>query len=571
MRALRRALEVGRAWASGYGQVLFCESPLGGLLLFLGFTLIVPAVGLAGAVSGGVATLVARALGYPSGAWRAGLYGYAGVLCGLFWGVLFSPGVGTGIALAAAAAASAPLTYLLHRILTPREIPTLALPALCLIWLAWPFLGPAESTHPVGDATQLVGLGLILAGLAVHSRLLTLAALVGAGVGLGLSALLSGGIEAGLLFNSVPTAMALAAVFLPWSGPAAGVAASGAAAAGVLWWGASAVLGPSEAPLLVAPFNLVTVGLLGALHLSAFRRLIPGRPSPLPFNRVGRPEEVRAEWLARRRLHDRVRKARRICVLTGAGVSTAAGLPDFRGQPGFWADTGQINFEKFLTSPEVREAYWREEEKFFRLLRGACPTITHRALAALYRQGRLSAVVTQNVDGLHQAAGLATEAVIELHGTIHEAQCVDCGQKVSREALSTRMTNGAAALHCDRCQGLLKGGGLMFGEEVEPKRLEAAVQALLSSDLLLVLGTSLEVAPASDLLLWARDAGIPIAIVNATPTAHDRYADVTVNEDVGAVLHELLQLTEAGTLRTRADSQTPPSTTHLSGANPSTD
>ncbi|HEX9749063.1 MAG TPA: Sir2 family NAD-dependent protein deacetylase, partial [Methylomirabilota bacterium] len=169
------------------------------------------------------------------------------------------------------------------------------------------------------------------------------------------------------------------------------------------------------------------------------------------------------------------------------------------------------------------------------------PAATHKALAALGRQGRLSAVVTQNVDGLHQAAGLPAETVIELHGSIREAFCLDCGHVVERATLSSRIERGGAALYCPVCQGLLKGGSVMFGERVSPDRLDAALRAVLAADLLLVLGTSLLVAPASDLLRWARDAGVPIVIVNATPTPYDGDAAATLTADVDAVMVDLAE------------------------------
>jgi len=540
MVAIWNARDFGRAWLAGYGQILFCEFPLSGLFLFLGFTLIAPLAGLAGAVGGGIATCVALSLSYPSAGWRAGLYGYGGVLCGLFWGLLFSPTVMTTVLLVVAAAISAPLTHLAHSVLTPRKVPALALPALCLIWLAWPFLKPAEASPPVSLEAQLIGYALLFMGLVLYSRVLTLAAVVGGGVGFALSVLLTGGIEPGLLFNAAPTAMALGAVFVPWSWASVLLAGVGAVVSGTLWWEAVSILGPLGFPVMVAPFNVVTVGFLGAVQVSVIRGWLPGKPSPLPLSRVGHPEAGRWYGLARRRLEALVGASRRICVLTGAGVSTASGLPDFRSQSDFWSDCKPVDFEQFLGSAAKRGEFWRQEERFFRLLQRVRPADTHRALVELYHQGRLSAVITQNVDGLHQAAGLPSEVVIELHGSIGEAQCVDCGHRVARASLSSRLSSGHLSLYCERCQGLLKGGGLMFGEAVEPGRLEAASRALLESDLLLVLGTSLSVAPASDILGWATEAGIPIAIVNATPTMDDEQATVTVHEDIGTVLVDLL-------------------------------
>jgi NAD-dependent deacetylase len=231
--------------------------------------------------------------------------------------------------------------------------------------------------------------------------------------------------------------------------------------------------------------------------------------------------------------------AQRVCVLTGAGVSTAAGLPDFRGPHGLWARQGRITLDTFIASAEARERYWKEEEAFFRLVAHARPAAAHRALVALHREGRLASVVTQNVDGLHQAAGLPDDKVVEIHGSLRDAMCVDCGWGIPRAELSEAIAAGAGTFYCERCRGLVKGGSVMFGEHVSPAVLQASLCALLASDLLLVLGTSLAVAPASDLVRWARDAGIPVAIVNATPTRYDAQAAVTVNADVSVALEML--------------------------------
>jgi NAD-dependent deacetylase len=316
------------------------------------------------------------------------------------------------------------------------------------------------------------------------------------------------------------------------------VAGLAAAGAGALWWGI-AVDAALPLPMLVAPFSVLTIGVVAALRLARLRRLVPGRPAPLPLASVGSPEVAWRARLARTRLATLAADARKICVLTGAGVSTGAGLPDVRGPLGLWTRTRDIQLADFVRSAEARAVYWQEEHRFFRLVEAVAPAATHKALAALGREGRLSAVVTQNVDGLHQAAGLPAESVIELHGSIRDAVCLDCRHVVERATLSPRIERGGAALYCPACQGLLKGGSVMFGERVSPERLDAALRAVLAADLLLVLGTSLLVAPASDLLRWARDAGVPIVIVNATPTPHDADADAAITADVDAVMADL--------------------------------
>lgn len=538
-RLLEEARALGRATAAGWGQLLFAESPAAGVLLLLGLMPLAPRAALMAALAGLVATAVARMGGYPWSEWRRGLYGYAGALAGLFWGVLFVPGPRAWLALAAAALLAAPLTRLAHQVLVPRQVPALALPALALAWLGWLVLDAAVPGAPPGPIAQAAGWTLTLAGLALGSPLLALTAAVGAAVGAAAGAALTGGMAPGIVANAVPTAVALGAVLLPLSASALAVAAVAAGAAGALWWVATTAVALPMPPL-VAPFTIVTIAVVLALRVSGVRRRVPGRPAPLPLAAVGAPGAARRSWQARRQLHALARDARRIAVLTGAGVSTEAGLPDFRGPSGLWTRTRRITLADFARSPELRETYWREEERFFQLVERASPAAAHRALAELHRRGRLSGIVTQNVDGLHQAAGVPADAVIELHGSIREAFCLDCDERVPRAALASRIPLGAAALYCPACQGLLKGGSIMFGEPVSPARLDAALRVVLAADLLVVLGTSLLVVPASDALGWARDAGIPVAIVNATPTPYDRHATVSLAADVGVTLVDLL-------------------------------
>jgi NAD-dependent deacetylase len=537
-RVLSVGEEIGRAAASGYGQVLFAESPLGGLLMLLGLLALSPLAAAGAALACGLATVVARLGDYPRAEWRRGLYGYTAALTGLFWGLLFAPTAQAWLVLIAAALVAPALTRLAHRALTPRQVPALALPALVLTWTAWLLLKPAPAAPGPGLLALSVGWGLTLAGLALSSRLLAATAVLGGVAGVAVSLILGGGAAAGVVGNSVPTAVALGSVFLPFSPAAIVLAGLAAAGAGALWW-IVAVAADLPVPELVAPFCAVTIAVVCGLRLPRLRRLVPGCPAPLPLVSVGSPETAWRGWRAQGRLHDLAGGARKICVLTGAGVSTGSGLPDFRGPGGLWTRTRDIKLADFVRSAEARAFYWREEERFFRVARKVAPAPTHRALAALDRDGRLSAVVTQNVDGLHQAAGLRDDAVIELHGSIREAFCLDCRHVVDRTTLSPRIAQGAGGLYCPLCQGLLKGGSVMFGEAVRADRLDAALRAVLAADLLLVLGTSLLVAPASDLLRCARDAGVPIVIVNATPTPYDREAALTLTADVDAVMMDL--------------------------------
>ena len=537
----RRARGLARVTAVGYGQILFCESPAAGAAIALGVAAVAPRAALMGVLACALATIIARRARYPMAEWRRGLYGYVAALTGTFWGLLFDGGFLSWLLLMIAAAAGPPATRLAHRVFTPRGVPALAAPALVFVWAAMPLLSlvpPAEHA-PSSILAPALAWGLTFAGLAIYSRLTAMAGVIGALTGIVVSLVLTGGMHAVMISNALPIAVALIGVFLPWSAAAVVVGTAAAAAGAALAWLGVLTVGAWGVPVLVAPFNLVTVLVIAALRVPAVRRRVPGRPAPLPLASVGRPEAGRAMWAQQRRLAALVAGAQRVCVLTGAGVSTAAGLPDFRGPQGLWARQGRITLDTFIGSADARERYWTEEEAFFRLVAHARPAAAHRALVALHREGRIASVVTQNVDGLHQAAGLPDDKVIEIHGSVRDAMCIDCGWGTPRAQLSEAIAAGAATFYCERCRGPLKGGSVMFGELVSPAVLQASLCSLLSSDLLLVLGTSLAVAPASDLVRWARDAGIPVAIVNATPTRYDRHADVTVNADVGAAL-ELL-------------------------------
>jgi NAD-dependent deacetylase len=510
-------------------------------MILLALVPLAPRAAVLSAIAGAIATLVARARGFPRREWRRGLYGYCGALVGLFWGVLFAPTLAAHLTLVVAAVLAAPLTTFAHRVLTPRGIPALALPALVLVTLAAPYLEAAPPTDPIPTWLALCGWVMTLIGLAVASTYLAGGALVGVAASALASIAVTGALEGGIVSNGGATGVALSAVFLPWSAGALLVAAMGSIVAGLTWWWAAPWIATFGVPLLVWPFVVVTIVTLRALRFAEVRRLIPGRPAPLPLASVGRPERARDGHLARRELAALVQCLPRICVLTGAGISTAAGLPDFRGPSGLWARTGRVTLDDFLASADVRDRYWREEERFFELIRRARPTAAHRGLVALAEAGRLSVVVTQNVDGLHQAAGLDASRVIEIHGSIHAVHCVDCGETLPRATLSVCIAIGATTLYCPSCQGLLKGGSVMFGETVPAERLDTVLRALLGSDLLLVLGTSLAVAPAAHMLRWAREAGIPVAIVNASPTPYDRDAAVAVTGDVDAVIADLAE------------------------------
>ncbi|MEX2100553.1 MAG: Sir2 family NAD-dependent protein deacetylase [Acidimicrobiia bacterium] len=239
--------------------------------------------------------------------------------------------------------------------------------------------------------------------------------------------------------------------------------------------------------------------------------------------------EVIAGWL---------RGAQQVVVLTGAGISTESGIPDFRGPQGIWTkDPGaerRANIAHYIASADVRRQAWRDRVE--RPLWNAEPNAGHRALAELEQRVALHTLVTQNVDGLHQRAGSSPEIVIEIHGTVHEAKCLDCGWRGPMSATLDRVRAGEEEPPCLECGGMLKSATISFGENLVAADLVRAQSAAADCDVFLAIGTSLGVYPAAALPELALANNAKLVILNAEPTPFDDYADATVGEQLGRVL-----------------------------------
>lgn len=234
------------------------------------------------------------------------------------------------------------------------------------------------------------------------------------------------------------------------------------------------------------------------------------------------------------------RSARRIVALTGAGISTESGIPDYRGPGGVWERGAPPTLGDFRENEETRRRYWERRRDGYPAMAAAAPNAGHRALVALERGGRLGAIVTQNIDGLHQKAGSDPERVVELHGTTHVVRCLDCGASWPATAIHPRLAAGEAVPACDRCGGPLRAATVLFGESLPEEALRRAAAAAAACDLLLVVGTSLVVNPAARLPLVAKRAGARLAIVNRTTTPLDALADVVVRAEAGTALSALV-------------------------------
>jgi NAD-dependent deacetylase len=234
--------------------------------------------------------------------------------------------------------------------------------------------------------------------------------------------------------------------------------------------------------------------------------------------------------------------ANRIVVFTGAGFSTESGVPDFRSPGGVWDtfDPGMLNYQNFLASEEVREEYWRMHRMMWETIREAKPNAGHAAVAELHAIDRLDAVVTQNTDGLHQAAGVPAELVIELHGTMKWVDCLDCGRRYPRPVVHDMLVAGTDVPRCE-CGGLLKPATVAFGQGLPERELQEAAARSGACDVFLAAGSSLLVYPAAQLPLLAKQHGATLIILNLTDTPHDRYADIIIREKTGATLSRVME------------------------------
>jgi NAD-dependent deacetylase len=232
--------------------------------------------------------------------------------------------------------------------------------------------------------------------------------------------------------------------------------------------------------------------------------------------------------------------ARRLVVLTGAGVSTESGIPDFRSPGGVWSRLPPTSYRAFMSDPAARRDYWRLRRELRGLATSARPNPAHVALAALERRGALAGLITQNFDGLHQAAGSSPDRVIELHGTAHEAACQSCGARSPIAAVQARVDAGDDDPRCPACGGFLKAATILFGQPIPPVALAAAQALAHDCDLFLVVGSSLRVIPAARLPLLALDRGVPLLILNLEPTPLDARADVVLRAPAGQALPRIL-------------------------------
>ena len=236
-------------------------------------------------------------------------------------------------------------------------------------------------------------------------------------------------------------------------------------------------------------------------------------------------------------LRDLIEEAHEIVPFTGAGISTECGIPDFRSPGGVWTKYQPIPFDAFMSDQEMRDESWRRRFAMEDQFGGAKPGRGHRAIASLYRAGKVPGLITQNIDNLHQASGIAAKDIVELHGNTTYATCLDCAKRYELSWVRERFTDsGGRSPDCPQCSGYIKTATVSFGQAMPEDAMRRAQKLTESCDLFLAIGSSLVVWPAAGFPLAAKRAGALLAIINRDATDFDDVADLVIHDDIGAVL-----------------------------------
>jgi NAD-dependent deacetylase len=239
-------------------------------------------------------------------------------------------------------------------------------------------------------------------------------------------------------------------------------------------------------------------------------------------------------------LKDLLHASSRTVIFTGAGVSTESGIPDFRSPGGTWSKYQPIEFSDFIASEEMRRQSWSRKFATDVELIAAQPNRGHRAIAKLIEFGKAACIITQNIDGLHQASGIPDEKIVELHGNTTYATCLDCAVRQELEPIKKRFLEDDIIPTCDECGGIVKAATISFGQPMPEAPMQAAKTETDLTRLFIAIGSSLVVFPAAGFPLLAARNGAKLVIINREPTGMDQYADVVINREIGPTLGEVV-------------------------------
>lgn len=232
----------------------------------------------------------------------------------------------------------------------------------------------------------------------------------------------------------------------------------------------------------------------------------------------------------------------RAVVFTGAGISTESGIPDFRSPGGIWTKMAPIEFQDFMASEEMRREAWRRKFAIDADFQQARPNVGHHAVAELVRQGTVSAVITQNIDNLHQDSGIPADQVIELHGNGTYATCLACAERYELEVIKQSFIGRDELPTCRSCGGIVKTATISFGQSMPLEPMQRAEEETFACDLFIAIGSSLVVYPAASFPVVAKKNGARLVILNREETSLDGYADLVINDEIGPTLSQVVQL-----------------------------
>ena len=239
-----------------------------------------------------------------------------------------------------------------------------------------------------------------------------------------------------------------------------------------------------------------------------------------------------------------IRESNRILVFVGAGLSTESGIPDFRSPGGVWDkyDPSDFYFDRIVSSESAREKYWKMSTEFWSTLKDALPSRGHHAILKLESMGKLTGIVTQNIDNLHHKTGNAPEKVVEIHGNAFTVSCLGCGKKYDRGLIQSRLESGVKVPYCDDCSGILKPDTVSFGQSMPEDKMAQAYRLAGECDLCIVLGSSLVVYPAAYIPMHALDHGAKLMIINRDETGLDGKADLVIHDSIGKAFGKMVDL-----------------------------
>ena len=241
-------------------------------------------------------------------------------------------------------------------------------------------------------------------------------------------------------------------------------------------------------------------------------------------------------------LRSMIKESKQGVVFTGAGISTESGIPDFRSPGGIWTKYQPINFNDFMASEEMRRESWRRKFASDAVMKKAKPNKGHLAVGKLVQQGKVSSVITQNIDGLHQLSGVPDEKVIELHGNATYAHCLDCGNRYELEEIKKIFEKDETLPICDQCNGIIKTATISFGQAMPVAEMQAAERETLACDLFIAIGSSLVVYPAAGFPELAKRNNARLIIINRDPTPLDGIADLVLHSEIGPTLSAAVDL-----------------------------